>query len=34
MAQDLLHDGQGHAGPDHFHGPGMTQDVRMGDKKF
>jgi hypothetical protein len=30
MAQDLLHDGQRHAGPDQFHGPGMAQDVRMG----
>jgi hypothetical protein len=29
MTQDLLHDGQWHAGPNHFHGPGMAQDMRM-----
>jgi len=31
MAQDPLHDGQWHPGPNHFHGPGMAQDVRMGE---
>ena len=26
----MPYDGQWHAGPDHFQGPGMAQDVRMG----
>jgi hypothetical protein len=34
MAQDLLYDGQGHAGPDQFHGAGMAQEVRMSVEKY